>query len=361
MQRPQPMNRLLQGDVGAGKTMVMSGLGLLFGGRADSTLVRPGHDRATVDGRLRLAPDSPALARAVAAGAALDDDGSLLVHRSLSAEGRSRCTVGGVGVPVSVLADLAADVVAVHGQADQQRLVRPAVQRAALDRYGGDATGALLADYRACFERLRLVERDLAALSEQSRSAAADAEELRDGLARVEALAPLPDEQQSLVEQIERMGHAEELRAAAAGAYLALAGDPEDMTERPDLQSILAGAAKSLHAVGDHDAELAGAADKLLELAHVAADLATDLGSYLRALAADPVELGAAQDRLAALTRLTERLSCGGEGLLEWATQAQERLADMDDGEGRRATLTTERDQLRRDLGRRPHPSTPAA
>ena len=124
---------VVTGETGAGKTMVVQGLGLLFGGRSDAGRVRPGADRALVEGRLVLDPSGAALDRALDAGAELDD-GALLVSRSVSADGRSRAHLGGRSVPVGVLAELADHVIAVHGQSDQQRLLKPAQQRAALDR-----------------------------------------------------------------------------------------------------------------------------------------------------------------------------------------------------------------------------------
>ena len=115
----------LTGETGAGKTMVVTALGLLFGGRADPARVRPGAARAAVEGRLQVTPE---VAREVEeAGGDLDEDGTVLVlSRSVSAEGRSRAFAGGRSVPVSLLQVLADDLVAVHGQADQQQLLRPA-------------------------------------------------------------------------------------------------------------------------------------------------------------------------------------------------------------------------------------------
>ncbi len=106
------------GETGAGKTMVVTGLNLLFGGRADASRVRAGADAATVEGRLHVDPDSAAAVRALDAGGAVED-GELLLRRSITTAGRSRAHVGGTATPVSVLGELGEDVVVVHGQADQ--------------------------------------------------------------------------------------------------------------------------------------------------------------------------------------------------------------------------------------------------
>jgi DNA repair protein RecN (Recombination protein N) len=165
----------LTGETGAGKTMVVTALGLLFGGRADPARVRPGAARAAVEGRLLVTPE---VAREVEeAGGDLDDNGSSLVlSRSVSAEGRSRAFAGGHSVPVSLLQVLADDLVAVHGQSDQQQLLKPGRQRDALDRFGGPELAAALVDYRRIYHRHRAVRDELDALTRAERERAAEAE-----------------------------------------------------------------------------------------------------------------------------------------------------------------------------------------
>src|SRR5262247_986642 len=143
---------VVTGETGAGKTMVVTGLGLMFGGRADPARVRPGANRATVEGRLRIDPDGPEARQVLEAGGELDDEGrTLIVSRSVSAEGRSRAFAGGRSVPVSLLTYLAEDLVAVHGQADQQQLLRPGRQRQALDRFAGTELSRELSDYQRAY------------------------------------------------------------------------------------------------------------------------------------------------------------------------------------------------------------------
>ncbi len=130
---------VITGETGAGKTMVVTGLGLLFGGRADAARVRADPGRASVEGRVRLSGDKAAEVneRVIEAGADVEGDGTLLLSRLVTIEGRSRAHVGGRSVPVSMLSELGEHVLAVHGQSDQLRLLRPAEQRASLDRFAG--------------------------------------------------------------------------------------------------------------------------------------------------------------------------------------------------------------------------------
>jgi DNA repair protein RecN (Recombination protein N) len=170
---------VVTGETGAGKTMVVSGLGLLFGGRADPARVRPGAERANVEGRLSVEADGPVARHVTDAGGDLDDEGgTLILSRSVSAEGRSRAYAGGRSVPVSLLTYLADDLVAVHGQADQQQLLKPARQRQALDRFAGPDLTALLGDYQRAYQRHRDVRGELDELTSRARERDREAEDL---------------------------------------------------------------------------------------------------------------------------------------------------------------------------------------
>ncbi|WP_461037928.1 AAA family ATPase, partial [Streptomyces mayteni] len=203
------------GETGAGKTMVVTSLGLLLGGRADAGYVRVGAQAAVVEGRVTVPPDAPAAHRAEEAGAELDD-GALLVSRTISAEGRSRAHVGGRSVPAGLLAELGEELIAVHGQTDQQGLLRPARQRQALDRYAGSAVAGPLADYQETYRRLREAGATLAELTTRARERAQEADLLPLGLDEIAAAEPRPGEDAELTAEAGRLGHAEALATAAA-------------------------------------------------------------------------------------------------------------------------------------------------
>ncbi|EXU85027.1 DNA repair protein RecN [Streptomyces noursei] len=340
------------GETGAGKTMVVTSLGLLLGGRADPALVRIGAKAAVVEGRIALASSSPAAVRAEEAGAELDD-GALLISRTVSAEGRSRAHVGGRSVPVGLLGELADDLVAVHGQTDQQGLLRPARQRQALDRYAGDAVAGPLAKYTAAHRRLRTVAAELDELTTRARERAQEADLLRFGLDEIAAAEPLPGEDVELSAEAERLGHAEALASAATVAHAALAGNPED-PEGIDATTLVAGAHRGLEAVRGHDQELAALADRLGELGILMADVATELAGYADGLDADPLRLAAVEERRAALNHLTRKYGEYGKdttAVLAWSEQSAARLAELDGDDDRITELIAERDGLRAELG----------
>src|ERR1700742_2792616 len=188
----------LTGETGAGKTMVVTGLGLLFGGRADPARVRPGAQRASVEGRLRTDPRGKVAQQVEEAGGDLDEDGTLVLTRTVSGEGRSRAFAGGRSVPVSLLTYLADDLVAVHGQSDQQQLLKPGRQREALDKYAGAELAQVLGDYQRVYQRHRDTRAELTELTTKAREREMEAAGLRQALTEVEALDPAPDEEVQL-------------------------------------------------------------------------------------------------------------------------------------------------------------------
>jgi DNA repair protein RecN (Recombination protein N) len=336
------------GETGAGKTMVVTSLGLLLGGRADAALVRIGAKAAVVEGRISVSAGAPAAVRAEEAGAELED-GMLLISRTVSAEGRSRAHIGGRSVPVGVLAELADELVAVHGQTDQQGLLRPARQREALDRYAGGAVTGPHAKYAAAYRRLRGVSTELDTLITRARERAQEADLLRFGLNEVASVEPRPGEDVELAAEAERLGHAEALASAAALAHGALAGNPED-PEGVDATTLVAGAGRALDAVRSHDPALAGLAERMGEISILLGDVAGELAGYADNLDADPRRLSAVEERRAALTQLTRKYGTDVAAVLAWAEEGAQRLTELEGDDERIDELTAERDALRGEL-----------
>ncbi|MFF4898714.1 DNA repair protein RecN [Streptomyces sp. NPDC001068] len=337
------------GETGAGKTMVVTSLGLLLGGRADPALVRIGSEKAVVEGRLTVPPGTSAVLRAEEAGAELDD-GALLISRTVSAEGRSRAHLGGRSVPVGLLAELADDLVAVHGQTDQQGLLKLSRQRQALDRYAGDGVTVPLAKYGEAYRRLRAVAVELEEIVTRARERAQEADMLRYGLDEIAGVEPRAGEDVELAEEAERLGHAEALSSAATAAHSALAGNPED-PEGIDAATLVAGAHRALEAVRSHDPALAALADRIGEVGILLGDVAGELAGYADDLDADPLRLAAVEERRAALTALTRKYGEDVGAVLAWAEQGAARLTELDGDDDRIGELTAERDALRVELG----------
>jgi DNA repair protein RecN (Recombination protein N) len=336
----------ITGETGAGKTLLLTGLNLLLGGRADAGAVRSGCERAEIEGRARVATDSAATARAADAGADLDD-GSLLLARTVSAEGRSRAYAGGRSVPVSVLSDVADDLVAVHGQADQRGLLRPATQRTVLDRYGGADLAAASDAYRALFAEVRAVSAELTEVTGRRRERAQEADLLRFGLQQIDAVAPQPGEDVALRAEVERLLHVDELRRAADTAHDLVAGGDDGAA---DVLTLLGGARQAVELMRGRDAALDALAARLAEAAYLLVDVGADIAAYREGLDADPARLEQAQERLAQLTALVRKYAPDVDAVRDWADTARARLEALDGDDERVDELAARHDGLLADL-----------
>src|SRR6476661_8504436 len=310
---------VLTGETGAGKTMVVTGLTLLGGGRAEASRVADGARRAVVEGRFTA--DAAAMAVADEVGADADEDGTLIAIRTVGADGRSRAHLGGRSVPVGVLGRLAEATLAVHGQNDQLRLLRPAEQRALLDRFAGE-----------------LVER-----RDGARRLAQEADLLRHGLTEIAAVDPQPGEDGELVAHARRLAEADDLRAVASAAKAALVG-AEDVPDVPAALALIGDARHRLAAAGD--VELSALDARLGEALALLGDVGAELTGYLDRLDADPERLASVLSRQAELKALTRKYAADVDGVLAWAAAARERLGSLDVSDEALAGLTARRDGL---------------
>nr|MDT0661897.1 DNA repair protein RecN [Micromonospora sp. DSM 115978] len=344
---------VITGETGAGKTMVVTGLGLLFGGRADAGRVRADPGRAVVEGRLRLAePAATAVhTRIVDAGGEVDDDGSVLLSRAVTAEGRSRAYVGGRSMPVAMLGEVGDQVVAVHGQSDQLRLLRPAEQRAALDRFAGPEHEKLLETLRETYTQWRRVSDDLADRRRNARERNQEADLLRLGLDEITRVDPQPGEDDELRAEAQRLEHAEGLRTAAQTAQQCVAGGAEPTDETPDATALLGTARRTLEAQAGVDRVLGELAARLEEAATLVGDVAAELSAYLAALDADPARLQTVYERRAALRALTRKYADDTDGVIAWADRARTRLSDLDSSDELLDELDRERQRLAGQVG----------
>ena len=337
---------VITGETGAGKTMVVTALGLLLGGRADSGAVRSGARAARVEGVVNVERAAHGLAERVEELGGEIEDGRLLIARQISAEGRSRAFAGGVAVPASALAGLVDPMVAVHGQSDQHRLLRPAAQREALDRFAGPKALEVRDRYSGLYHRLRDTEAELDEVVRTARERAREADLLRFGLEEIEAVAPEPGEDSALAAEESRLGFADTLRAAAVQAREALSSEEG----APDALGAVSSARKHLDGVREHDPEVSALGDRLAEVSYLLSDVAADVSSYSAGVDTDPARLAAVSERRAALTALTRKYGETLDEVLDWARRGAERLLLLDDTEGHIAELTARVDDLRAEL-----------
>jgi DNA repair protein RecN (Recombination protein N) len=333
---------VITGETGAGKTMVVTALGLLRGERSDPGLVRNGVDQARVEATVLLGEGaSNAVIQAIEDAGGAIEDGALELGRALSAQGRSRAFAGGVTVPAGLLSSIADDLVAVHGQSDQHRLVRASAQLGALDAFGGDRIANLKAEYSPAFSEWRATEARIADLTAHAQERARELDLLRLGLDEIAAVEPEAGEDEALTTEINRLGHAEALARASSRARDGLSGD--DSGSARDLVSDAAGV---LDEVAGHDPVLDALRMRVHEIAILLDDVAGDLSSYATGIDMDPARLSVVQERLAALTALRRKYGPTLDDVLAWRCESTARVLAIDIDDESMTALRAEADRL---------------
>jgi DNA repair protein RecN (Recombination protein N) len=325
---------VVTGETGAGKTMIISGLGLLLGGRADPRSVRRGSERARVEGRFKI-ENAELLQNVLEAGGQLDDD-ELIVARHLTSAGRSRAYLGGAQVPASVCAELTAALVRIHGQAEQERLTEADRQRQLLDRFAGAPALEPLRRYSVLWAEDRAARTELTQLRAEAQSRAREIDLLSFGLDEIERVAPTSGEDVALSAEALRLQSADDLRDSAESAVQALAG-PDD--EAGGALAMLYAARKVFESATSQDPSAAQLGERLAEASYQLTDLTADLARYLDSLESQPGRLEQIAERRAQLATLTRKYGTTCDEVLQWAAESAVRLTELEQSDERIATL----------------------
>ncbi|GAB2517677.1 DNA repair protein RecN [Corynebacterium atrinae] len=323
---------VLTGETGAGKTMVVTGLRLLAGGRADASRVRSGAAQAVVEGRFIASESASTQVEELvdAAGGAADENGEYIASRTVSAAGRSRAHLGGRSVPAATLAEFTAPLLTIHGQNDQLRLLAPEQQLAALDRFD-PRIAPLLADYRQKYRAWRTLSKDLQERTESRRELAQEIDRLQFALDEINAVDPEPGEDSALLMHIQRLQDVDSLREQATTALGAIDG-PEVFggyeTEEDAASTLLGRAEAAL--LASEDSTLKELGERLAEMTTGLREISAELGSYLADLPSDVDQLDALLQRQQQLKVLTRKYANDAEGVIAWREKARARLAKID-------------------------------
>lgn len=336
------------GETGAGKTMVVTALGLLLGERSDSSVLRIGGGAAIVEGRWLVDSHGAVAERVRDAGGDLDD-GELILARSISEDGRSRATVGGRTSPVSVLSELGEQLVVVHGQSDQVRLRSATAQREALDRFAGQPLASSLGEYRSTFERWQANQGELDVLEAERELRTREAEELRRAMEEIEAIAPIIGEDVELLERAERLANLEDLRRAASEAHEFVSS--EDLVDPRDALGLVESARRQLERVVVHDAALAPIVEALASASYLLSDVSGQLTSYLGNLDAESGrQLDVVQDRRSELAEIMRKYGPSLAETIDYLDSGSARLFELDQDSDRierlRDEVTVDRERI---------------
>ncbi|MFD2673698.1 DNA repair protein RecN [Gulosibacter bifidus] len=347
----------ITGETGAGKTMVVTALGLLLGGRASADAVRKGADRASVDGHIVVDRTHAVVDLVDECGGdtepAGDEQAALIVSRQVQASGRSRAWLGGRPVPAGKLAEAGELLVAVHGQSEQLRLTQEHTQRDALDRFGGQPAADALARVGEQHARVRALADELDLLERTANERAqrrVALQELTDTMADV---APEPGEDTSLLARIERLSNREALRQDIGEAHAQLAGDAAQLggaplSMRDQARSISAAIARAQR----NDASLEVISEAASDLEYTIDDLTTQLAGYLADLDTEGVgELELLNERLATIEDCKRKFQADSlDALLTATSDADRELLALGDDATRIPELRDELGQATTEL-----------
>jgi DNA repair protein RecN (Recombination protein N) len=324
------------GETGAGKTMVVSALGLLLGERADSGVVRHAAERALVSGRWSV--DDPAVLDRVGELGGLVDDGELVVTRSVSSEGRSRVVIGGAATPVNALGEIGGHLVAIHGQSEQLRLRSQTAQRESLDRFAGAPLRALVADYQEVYRRWSTAITRRESMTRDASERLREAEELRVAVAAIDAVAPVAGEDVALKAKADRLANSEELRRAAQEAHESLSADDAEF----DAVSLIENARRALERVNGHDPSIESILGQISEASIVVREASQSVSAYAAGLDIDGGDLEQVHERTAAINALVRAYGPTLDDVLALWSTASDRLFDLDRSDDALAALTLE-------------------
>jgi DNA repair protein RecN (Recombination protein N) len=317
----KPGFNVISGETGAGKTMVLTALGLLLGQRADAGSVRSGQAQTLVEGRIFVA-NRELRQKVESLGGSLDD-GELVMNRIVSNEGKSRASLGGVSVPVAAIGDIAGQLVVVHGQADQIRLKAAPAQRDALDSYAGHVE--LLSEYREAFSQWQVTKKQIMDLETNSVNRIAEVERLRFAIEEISRVNPLPLEDSELADLANRLSNLESLRGAAAAAHEMISSE----SDNADVLGLLGQAKKILEHESDSKLQLLAAqiAEQLVEFR----DISGELASYLSSLDSDSeLSLDQVQSRRAEINALMRKYGSSVDEVLAFQADAAATLQNID-------------------------------
>lgn len=334
---------VLTGETGAGKTMVLTALSLVLGGKADSSLVRKGRDRLVASATFKVQSKIEEIA---ADKGATTEDGELILTRTLNSEGKSRASAGGVSVPASVLAELGEELIEIHGQAASMSITKIAKQREILDRYAGSQFTEVHDHYKAALDNYNSLKAKIASLKSNAAGREKEIAALQEFSNAFKKIKPQSGEASALLAEITRLSSVESLRTSVGESVSLL------LTEESGIVDALAAAKRNLETVADKDPFigeiLAAVTDSFFQLS----EAAQSAHVYLEDLEADPQRLDTAQARRAELNSFLKRYASFEEAddqimeLMKRHDLVAESIADLTGGEDRLAQMEEELELL---------------
>lgn len=315
---------VLTGETGAGKSMVVDALNVVLGGRSSVEMLRSGCEQFRIDAVFALQAHEPLRALLEEQAIPQEEDGLLFLSRSVSRQGKNTVLVNGTPAPLSLLRTIGSMLLDMHGQHENQALLRPESYLGLLD--GSDsAIAPLLADYQLAFADWRKTRDKITELNRDDRERAQRIDMLQWQVGEIEAARLKLPEETELPQQISLLAHAEKISATVGAAWAGLSdGDGRSKGAIAILQECR----RQLEVAARFDATLGQYAEQIAQIVVLLDDMAPELRNYLDQVEYDPVKLSRLQERMDLIYRLKQKY---GGSLVEVLAYAQAARDEMDE------------------------------
>ena len=321
------------GETGAGKSIIIGSLGLLIGGRTDKDLVRTGEDKALVSG-LFLPKDKGILSKLAEIGVECDENGELMLSRTVTADGKSTCRINGRAVPLSLLRMTGQILVAIHGQHDTKSLLDPSQHLSVLDRFANNETE--LQAYQSLYREIQQVKSKLSLLLKEKAEAKRMSELLRAEAKEIDGVAPKIGEVEQLEQKRKFLQSARQLRKQANTVVHALYKNEKGVSA----SDLVGYAINAVNAMGESFPDKDKVLEKLTEF-QLEMETIADTAAELASLAdEDPdAALSLIDNRLSAIRVLQKKYGATVEEILTHSENAKEKLRLLEESEAEESTL----------------------
>lgn len=333
----KPGFTVITGETGAGKTMILTALNLVLGGKADAALVRHGNERAVASATFEIPKE---IETEFEERGIMAQDSELIITRTVNSDGKSKAIAGGISVPIGTLAEIADELVMIHGQAASQTLTKTAKHRELLDGFGGYQ--GEIESYKSAFTEVVEIKKRIKAMKSASKERESKLTALQEFKSAVNKINPQAGEISDVNDEINRLSSVEELRIAVSTALNSV--DGEDLSALAALNQ----ARKSLEKAAELDSTLASRQEALSDAYFQVQETVGALSGYLEELSADPNRLDYLQQRKADLTGFIKKFGEGGDfdialaEIIERRANLENEIADLVGGDERITELENE-------------------
>ncbi len=341
---------VLTGETGAGKTMILTALALVLGGKSDASLVRQGKERLIATASFSITTELTSELNDLGADV---EEGSLILTRTVTNVGKSKSSAGGVSVPVGTLSEIGERLIEVHAQAASMSITKSIKQREILDRFAGAPISSCLSSYKESFETVHDLRNRIAALAASVADRDAEVSRLKEFADAFAKLKIVLGEHSALVNDIERLGSVEDLREGASVAQVLFTD------EEKGIVTALGQVRRALEAIASKDLAIAQIAESVTEAFYLIEEASISVSTYLEDLEADPVRLDSAQNRRSEIVSFIKRFGKAGDPdeqiaeLIARNSIVRDSISDLVGGDDRLSTMKVELEIAMKELHKR--------